>query len=240
MIGCRVSWICFIIWVCQCMLCVSPTDYLSINGLKNVLFELLHQTHCYQFKLKTCDLAFTLNYIMILLPEASYGLRVMSSPASVCVCVCVCVFVCVRPSSVYWDDNLSPAQATIAKIGPEVQNTLVKNPNSLWGSWTLIFKVKLNLKIQIYPILGLWVCLGNKLIPNEVRLSKFGPKMHLGTVKVPIYWHWIFQAVIGFGPIIYTSHVEILYTNIRQQTPAAGITSCQGHAHGIPLFCFTF
>ena len=28
------------------------------------------------------------------LPEASYGLRVLSLPASVCVCVCVCVYVC--------------------------------------------------------------------------------------------------------------------------------------------------
>ena len=29
------------------------------------------------------------------LPEASYGLRVLSLPASVCVCVCVCMCVCV-------------------------------------------------------------------------------------------------------------------------------------------------
>ena len=61
-----------------------------------------------------------------LLPEASYGLRVLPSPASVCVCVCVCV--CVHQLSVCLDDNLSPAQATITKIGPEVQNTLVKIP----------------------------------------------------------------------------------------------------------------
>ena len=35
-------------------------------------------------------------------------------------------------------------------------------------------------------MLGLWVCPGDKSIPNEVRLYKFGPKMHLSTVKVPI------------------------------------------------------
>ena len=29
-------------------------------------------------------------------------------------------------------------------------------------------------------------------------------------------WHWILQAAIGFRPIIYTSHVEILYADIRQ------------------------
>ena len=58
----------------------------------------------------------------------------------------------------------------------------------------VIFKVKLNLKVKIYPIFGLWVCPGDKSIPNKVRLSKFGPKMHLSTVKVPIDfgigWSW--------------------------------------------------
>ena len=62
------------------------------------------------------------------------------------------------------------------------------------GWLTVIFKVKLNLKVKIYPIFGLWVCLGDKSIPNKVRLSKFGPKMHLSTVKVPIDfgidWSW--------------------------------------------------
>ena len=168
----------------------------------------------------------------------------------------------------------------------------------------MTFKVKLNLKVKIYPILGLWLFPHDKSIPNEVRLSKFGPKLHLSTVNVPIDfgqdwfwssvsfltsnllystkfcvsysfasfciylvrplplsaphptwlrtftdsyacgqgpaidhetvkfyilvrsvefsqsglsdWHWILQAVIGFRPIIYTSHVKILYTNIRQ------------------------
>ena len=220
----------------------------------------------------------------------------------VIVCVCLCVYVCVRQSSVCPDDNLWPAQATITKIGPEVQNTLVKIPIVFGGSLTLAFKVKLNLKVTIYSILGLWVCPGDKSIPHGVRLSTFGSKMHLSTVKVPIDfgidwswssvsfltsnllystkfcvsysfasfciylvrpwpvsvphptrlrtesyargqgpaidletvyffilvrslqfsqsrlgdWHWILQAVIGFRPIIYTSHVEILYTNIRQ------------------------
>ena len=41
-----------------------------------------------------------------LLPEASYGLRVLSLPASVCVCVYVCV--CVRQSWVCPRDNSSP------------------------------------------------------------------------------------------------------------------------------------
>ena len=47
----------------------------------------------------------------------------------------VCVCVCVRQSSVCPDDNLSPAQATITKIRPEVQNTLVKIPIVLGVHW---------------------------------------------------------------------------------------------------------
>ena len=50
-------------------------------------------------------------------------------------CICVCVYVCVPQSSVCLDDNLSPAQATITKIGPEVQNTLVKIPIVFGVHW---------------------------------------------------------------------------------------------------------
>ena len=66
--------------------------------------------------------------LLILLPEANNGLRVLSSPASVCVCVCICVCMPVNHQVFFPDDNLSAAQGTITKIGPEVQNTLVKIP----------------------------------------------------------------------------------------------------------------
>ena len=59
------------------------------------------------------------------LPEASFGLRVLSLPACVCVCVCVCVCLCVRQSWACPSDNLSTVQARITKFGPEMQNTLV-------------------------------------------------------------------------------------------------------------------
>ena len=55
--------------------------------------------------------------------------------ACVCLCVCVYVCVCVRQSSVCPDDNLSPAQATITKCGPEVQNTLIKIPIVFGVHW---------------------------------------------------------------------------------------------------------
>ena len=56
------------------------------------------------------------------LPEASFGLRVLSSPASVGLCVCV------YQSRACPHDNSSPIQARITKFGPEMQNTLVWVP----------------------------------------------------------------------------------------------------------------
>ena len=128
--------------------------------------------------------------LLFLLPAASFGLQVLSLPA--CVCVCVCVHVSV---------NHELVRAIIHqpfKLGSPNLDQRCKRPwlrSLLFCGWlTVIFNVKLNLKVKIYPILGLWVCPGNKSIPNKVRLSKFGPKMHLSTVKVQIDfgidWSW--------------------------------------------------
>ena len=64
-------------------------------------------------------------FIKHFLPEASFGLRVLSLPVSVCVCV--------YQSLACPDDNSSPVQARITKFGPEKQNTLVKFPIVLGG-----------------------------------------------------------------------------------------------------------
>ena len=56
--------------------------------------------------------------------EASFGFRVLSSPASVCVCVSVCQSV--RQSLACPHDNSGPVQARIAKFGPKVYKTLIK------------------------------------------------------------------------------------------------------------------
>ena len=62
------------------------------------------------------------------LPEASFGLQVLSLPASVCVCVSVCQsLACPR-------DNSRAVQARIAKFGLKMQKTLVKFPIVLGGN----------------------------------------------------------------------------------------------------------
>ena len=72
------------------------------------------------------------------LPEASFGLRVLSSPVSmclsvcprVCICICVCVRACVCQSLACPHDNLSPVQARITKFGPEKH--LIKKSINYW------------------------------------------------------------------------------------------------------------
>ena len=60
-----------------------------------------------------------------ILLEASFGLRVLSLTASVCV---RWPLACPR-------DNLSRVQARITKFGPQEQNTFVKIPTVLGGNW---------------------------------------------------------------------------------------------------------
>ena len=62
----------------------------------------------------------------VFLPEASFGLWVLSLPACVCVYVWMPVYVSVCQPRVCPHHNSPPVQARITKFGPEVQNTLVK------------------------------------------------------------------------------------------------------------------
>ena len=242
----------------------------------------------------------TTNYIQACLLEASYGLRVLSSPASVCVCMCVCVSVnhqFVRTITCHL------LKLQLPKLDQKWKTPWLRSVLFL-GFIDLDLQGQIELQSQNLPHFELVSFPRDKSIPNEVRLSKFGPKMRLSTVKVPIdfgvywssssvsfltsnllystkfyvsysfasfciylvrpwpvsvphptwlrthtdsyacrqgpaidrekvkfyilvrslhfsqsqlgNWHCILQAVIGFCLIIYTSHVEILYTNIRQ------------------------
>ena len=115
------------------------------------------------------------------LPEASFGLRVLSSPASVCVCESLA---CPR-------DNSGPVQARIAKFGPKIQKTLVKVPIVLGGNWPWPSRSNLTSKSEFTPF---WACQDHYSPPILVRISKFGQQMHFSTVKIPVIsgldWPW--------------------------------------------------
>ena len=113
------------------------------------------------------------------LPEASFGLRVLSLPASVCVCVCLSVcqsLACPR-------DNSGPVQARIAKFGPKMQKTLVKVPIVSGGNWPWPSRSNLISKSEFTQF---WACPDHNSLPIQARITKFGPEVENSLVKVPI------------------------------------------------------
>ena len=127
-----------------------------------------------------------------LLPKASFGLRVLSLPAS----AHPSVRLLVRPSVTKFVLAITHHPF---KLGPPNLNHWCKRPwlrsSLFWGWLTLTFKdIKFNIKVKTYPILSLWVCPRYMSPPIAVRISKFGPQMHLSTVKLPIDfgidWSW--------------------------------------------------
>ena len=110
---------------------------------------------------------------MFFLPEASFGLRVLSLPVSVCV----------YQSRACPHDNSSPVQARITKFGPEKQNTLVKIPNVLGGKWPWPWRSNLTSNSKLTPF---WACPNHYSPPILVRISKFRQQMHFSTVKIPV------------------------------------------------------
>ena len=115
------------------------------------------------------------------LPEASFGLRVLSLSVSVCV----------YQSLACPHDNSSPVQARITKFGPEKQNTLVKIPIVLGGNWPWPSRSNLTSNSKLTPF---WDCPNHYSPPILVRISKFGQQMHFSTVKIPVIsgldWPW--------------------------------------------------
>ena len=124
------------------------------------------------------------------LPEASFGLQVLSLPASVCPCVRVSMCVCVNHGP--FPHDYSPlVQARITKFGTMVQKTLVKVPivlgdDRLWPS-----RSNLTWKSNFTSF---WASPPHNSSAVQARITKFGPKMHLSTVKIPINfgldWLW--------------------------------------------------
>ena len=126
------------------------------------------------------------------LPEASFGLRVLSSPASVCVCQSV------RQSLACPRDNSGPVKpgvrARIAKFGPKVQKTLVKIPIVLGGDWPWPSRSNLTSTCSKSKFTPFWACPCDNSSPVRARTTKFGPEMQNTLVKISMVlgvdWAW--------------------------------------------------
>ena len=123
------------------------------------------------------------------LPEASFGLRVLSLPVSVCPCVRVSV--CVYQSRAGPHDNSPLVQARITKFGTKVQKTLVKVPIVLGDDRPWLSRSNVTWKSNFTSF---WACPPHNSSAVQARITKFRLKMHLSTVKIPINfgldWFW--------------------------------------------------
>ena len=83
-----------------------------------------------------------------------------------------------------------------------------------WGWLTLAFKVKFNFKVKIYPCLSLWFCPRHKSPRILVRISNFGQKMHLSTVKVSIDFgiYWASSSVsVSISNLLFSTVLTCIY-----------------------------
>ena len=129
------------------------------------------------------------------LPEASFGLRVLSLPASVCLCVCPSVCVCGKYLLVRAITHHP------FKLGSLNLDHRCKRPwlRSLlfWGWLTLTFKVKFNFKVKIYPILSLsmpwlttnWSCNFSNL-EQKCILALFRSLPILGLIEIDLQFNF--------------------------------------------------
>ena len=108
-----------------------------------------------------------------------------------CVCVSVRVSVCVYQSLACPHDNSSAVHARITKFGWETQNTLVKMPIILGGDRPWPSRSNLTWKSNFTSF---WACPHDNFSLVSVRITKYGPEMHLSMVKKPIVlgvdWPW--------------------------------------------------
>ena len=122
------------------------------------------------------------------LPEASFGLRVLSLPASACPCVRVCVnpeFVCTITHHPF-------------KLGSP---NLIHRCKTPWLTSFCLREIdidhqgqKLTLKSKFTP---LWACRCNDLPPVQAKITKFGSEMQSTLIKIPIVWEEIDLDLLG-------------------------------------------
>ena len=133
-----------------------------------------------------------------ILPESSFGLRVLSLPASVCLCV--------RPSVCVCGKHLLVRAITHYpfKLGSPNLDHMCKRPwlISLLFFFTLTFKVKFNFLTSKSKFSPFWAGPCHDSPPIEVTISKVGTKMHLSTAQTATnfglayllfcaaYWSW--------------------------------------------------
>ena len=174
----------------------------------HLLLYILDILHFYSFKFTyiRCD---NMCFFIVLLPEASLAIGYCHHRLRLWVCVCVC------QSRACPHDNSSPSQARITKFGPEMQNTLVWLPIVLEDYRPWSSRSNLTWKSNFTSF---WACSHHYSSAIQARISKFGPKMHLSTVKIPtnfgLDWFWSSLSFSILKPIFSTKFICALFVYI--------------------------
>ena len=114
--------------------------------------------------------------------EASIGLGYCRC-LRLCVCVCSCVCMRVNPELVRAITH-HPLKLGLPNSNQKCETPWLRFPY-LWEWLTLTFKVKFNLKIQIYPI---WACLPNNSSPIQAGITKLDQKWKTPWLKSLLFW----------------------------------------------------
>ena len=117
---------------------------------------------------------------------------------------CVCPYG--RQSRACPRDNLSLVPARITKFESDMQNILVKIPIVLGVDWPWPSRSNLTWKSKLTLF---WACPHDHSSPVEVSISKFLPKMHRSSVKIPlnigIDWCWYSISFSILKPVFLTN-----------------------------------
>ena len=121
---------------------------------------------------------------LVLLPGASFGLRVLSSHAFVCVCVCVSL--CQSLAGLRY--NTATVQARIVKCGPNMPPLFFfffGGGGGGGGNWPWPTRSNLTYKSEFTPF---WAIPHHNSLPIQARITKVGPDVANSLVKIPIVW----------------------------------------------------
>ena len=130
-----------------------------------------------------------LKMLAFFLPEASFGLRVLSLPASVCVSVRPTVRVCGNHLLVRAITH-HPFKLGSPNLDHRCKRPWLK-PYCFGGDWPWPSRSNLTSKSKVTPF---WACRHDNSSPVQARITKFEPKVQNTWVKIPVNfgidWSW--------------------------------------------------
>ena len=190
--------------------------FTSFSFLAGYVFNLLYisikWSDCHKMINEYIDWTLGLKCGHQFLPETSLGLGVLPLPASVCVCVCI------NPKLVRAKTHHHLFKLKSPNSEKKMQKTLFNTSINFGIEWPCPSRSSLTYKNQNLCYFELVHTIIHHLPPVLVRISKFGPKIHLSTVKIPINfrldWLWFSGSIFNFETYFSTKLIYTVFLNI--------------------------